>query len=160
MSENLVKILDGNTFVVSDTRGDIEASPADPTGLFSFDTRFLSWCSPTSGHVYRATVISANGEKHESAKLARARGRQNMEANLVRWIDEAPPPQIVRQIGRYNRTQLHRGVAALALNPAGADDDALPVECQLGHATPLLPAGWSPVTRRAPSPSAGRTRPG
>jgi glycogen debranching enzyme len=41
MSE-LVQILDGNTFVVSDSRGDIEASLTDPTGLFSFDTRFLS----------------------------------------------------------------------------------------------------------------------
>jgi glycogen debranching enzyme len=39
---SLVQILDGNTFVVSDERGDIEASSADPTGLFSFDTRFLS----------------------------------------------------------------------------------------------------------------------
>ena len=37
-----VKILDGNTFVVSDSSGDIEASMTDPTGLFSFDTRFLS----------------------------------------------------------------------------------------------------------------------
>jgi glycogen debranching enzyme len=42
MTDALVKILDGNTFVVSDNRGDIEASAADPTGLFSFDTRFLS----------------------------------------------------------------------------------------------------------------------
>jgi glycogen debranching enzyme len=42
MSDGLVKILDGNTFVVSDSRGDIEASRSDPTGLFSFDTRFLS----------------------------------------------------------------------------------------------------------------------
>jgi glycogen debranching enzyme len=39
---DLVSILDGNTFVVSDERGDIEASSTDPTGLFSFDTRFLS----------------------------------------------------------------------------------------------------------------------
>ena len=37
-----VKILDGNTFVVSDSSGDIEASMTDPTGLFSFDTRYLS----------------------------------------------------------------------------------------------------------------------
>ncbi len=37
-----VKILDGNTFVVSDSSGDIEASMTDPTGLFSYDTRFLS----------------------------------------------------------------------------------------------------------------------
>src|SRR5450755_4378807 len=42
MSADLIKILDGNTFVVSDDRGDIEASSTDPTGLFSFDTRFLS----------------------------------------------------------------------------------------------------------------------
>ena len=33
---DLVKILDGNTFVVSDRSGDIEASASDPTGLFSF----------------------------------------------------------------------------------------------------------------------------
>jgi glycogen debranching enzyme len=42
MSGDLVQILEGNTFVVSDARGDIEASPTDPTGLFSNDTRFLS----------------------------------------------------------------------------------------------------------------------
>jgi glycogen debranching enzyme len=45
-----VKILDGNTFVVSDDRGDIEASLTDPTGLFSFDTRFLSrWVLTVDG---------------------------------------------------------------------------------------------------------------
>ena len=49
MSE-LVSILDGNTFVVSDRRGDIEASSTDPTGLFSFDTRFLSlWVLTVDG---------------------------------------------------------------------------------------------------------------
>jgi glycogen debranching enzyme len=42
MNGGLVQILDGNTFVVSDSRGDIEASLTDPTGLFSFDSRFLS----------------------------------------------------------------------------------------------------------------------
>ena len=50
MSDGLVKILDGNTFVVSDERGDIEASLTDPTGLFSFDTRFLSrWVLTVDG---------------------------------------------------------------------------------------------------------------
>jgi glycogen debranching enzyme len=38
----LVSILDGNTFLVSDRRGDIKPSSDFPTGLFSFDTRFLS----------------------------------------------------------------------------------------------------------------------
>jgi glycogen debranching enzyme len=50
VSTALVKILDGNTFVVSDDRGDIEASLTDPTGLFSFDTRFLSkWVLTVNG---------------------------------------------------------------------------------------------------------------
>jgi len=50
MKDDLVKILDGNTFVVSDSRGDIEASLSDPTGLFSFDSRFLStWVLTVDG---------------------------------------------------------------------------------------------------------------
>ncbi|MDG4784100.1 glycogen debranching N-terminal domain-containing protein [Micromonospora sp. WMMD961] len=40
--KDLVSILDGNTFLVSDRQGDIEPSFDFPTGLFSFDTRFLS----------------------------------------------------------------------------------------------------------------------
>ncbi len=50
MSDRLVQILEGNTFVVSDDRGDIQASQTDPTGLFSFDTRFLSrWLLTVNG---------------------------------------------------------------------------------------------------------------
>jgi glycogen debranching enzyme len=50
MNGGLVQILDGNTFVVSDSRGDIEASLTDPTGLFSFDGRFLSkWILTVDG---------------------------------------------------------------------------------------------------------------
>lgn len=49
MDGTQVKILNGNTFVVSDERGDIEASMTDPTGLFSFDTRFLSTWTLTVG---------------------------------------------------------------------------------------------------------------
>ncbi|MFG2063255.1 glycogen debranching N-terminal domain-containing protein [Micromonospora sp. NPDC048871] len=40
--KELVSILDGNTFLVSDRGGDIEPSLDFPTGLFAFDTRFLS----------------------------------------------------------------------------------------------------------------------
>ncbi|SCG37923.1 Glycogen debranching enzyme (alpha-1,6-glucosidase) [Micromonospora echinaurantiaca] len=47
-----VRILDGNTFVVSEDTGDIEATPTEPTGLFSLDMRFLStW------------VLTINGER-------------------------------------------------------------------------------------------------
>ncbi|MFI6231920.1 glycogen debranching N-terminal domain-containing protein, partial [Micromonospora echinospora] len=42
MSDGLIRLLDGNTFVVSEETGDIDASPTIPTGFFSFDTRFLS----------------------------------------------------------------------------------------------------------------------
>jgi glycogen debranching enzyme len=49
---NQVRILDGNTFVVSQDTGDIESTPSEPTGLFSLDTRFLSqW------------VLTVNGER-------------------------------------------------------------------------------------------------
>ncbi|MGH3135052.1 MAG: amylo-alpha-1,6-glucosidase, partial [Gaiellaceae bacterium] len=59
MSGGLVQILDGNTFVVSDDRGDIEASLTDPTGLFSFDTRFLSkWVLTVNGE--RLGALSVN----------------------------------------------------------------------------------------------------
>ncbi|RIV37220.1 amylo-alpha-1,6-glucosidase [Micromonospora radicis] len=40
--KELISILDGNTFLVSDRHGDIEPSMDFPTGLFTFDTRFLS----------------------------------------------------------------------------------------------------------------------
>src|SRR5690349_20362577 len=54
-----VKILDGNTFVVSDDRGDIEASPTDTAGLFSYDTRFLStWVLTVDGK--RLTALSTD----------------------------------------------------------------------------------------------------
>jgi len=60
MAEELVQILDGNTFVVSDARGDIEASATDPTGLFSFDTRFLStWVLTVGGERLHALTTDA-----------------------------------------------------------------------------------------------------
>jgi glycogen debranching enzyme len=59
MTDNHIRILDGNTFVVSDERGDIEASRTDPTGLFSFDTRFLSrWVLRVNGQ--RLTPLSVD----------------------------------------------------------------------------------------------------
>jgi glycogen debranching enzyme len=55
MREKLIRILEGNTFLVSDDRGDVEPTPTEPTGMFSFDTRFLStW------------VLTVNGERLQS----------------------------------------------------------------------------------------------
>jgi glycogen debranching enzyme len=59
MNDGLATILDGNTFVVSDDRGDIEASLTDPTGLFSYDSRFLStWVLTVDGQ--RLTSLSVD----------------------------------------------------------------------------------------------------
>ena len=68
MSANIVKILDGNTFVVSDPRGDIEASLTDPTGLFSFDTRFLStWVLTVNGQ--RLNALSVDDLQYFEARF-------------------------------------------------------------------------------------------
>src|SRR6266699_187148 len=68
MTENQVKILQGNTFVVSDERGDIEASRTDPTGLFSFDTRFLSkWVLTVNGE--RLTPLSVDDLHYFEARF-------------------------------------------------------------------------------------------
>ncbi len=42
MARDEIAILDGSTFLVSDRRGDIDASPDQPHGFFYRDTRFLS----------------------------------------------------------------------------------------------------------------------
>jgi glycogen debranching enzyme len=89
MSDSLVKILDGNTFVVSDGRGDIEASLTDPTGLFSHDTRFLSkWVLTVDGqrlnplsvddlHYFetRFFLVPGTGTVYVDAKLSVIRQR-------------------------------------------------------------------------------------
>jgi glycogen debranching enzyme len=68
VSEQLVQILEGNTFVVSDERGDIEASSTDPTGLFSFDTRFLSrWVLTLNGQ--RLTALSTDDLQYFQARF-------------------------------------------------------------------------------------------
>jgi glycogen debranching enzyme len=68
MTDNQVKILEGNTFVVSDERGDIEASRTDPTGLFSFDTRFLStWVLTVNGE--RLTALSVDDLQYFEARF-------------------------------------------------------------------------------------------
>jgi glycogen debranching enzyme len=68
MSGGLVQILEGNTFVVSDDRGDIESSLSDPTGLFSFDTRFLSrWVLTVNGQ--RLNALSTDDLQYFQARF-------------------------------------------------------------------------------------------
>ena len=89
MSSDLVQILEGNTFVVSDRNGDIDASPVDATGLFAFDTRFLSkWALTIDGerlnalstddlHYYetRFFLVPGTGTVYIDAKLSVIRQR-------------------------------------------------------------------------------------
>lgn len=107
MSDGLVRILDGNTFVVSDSRGDIEASPTDPTGLFSFDTRFLSrWVLMVNGERLNALsvddleyfetrffLVPATGTVYINAKLSVIRQRAvgngfQEELTILNHLDE------------------------------------------------------------------------
>jgi glycogen debranching enzyme len=64
----MIRILDGNTFVVSDDSGDIEFSPTAPTGLFAFDTRFLStWVLTIDGQ--RLNALSTDDLQYFEARF-------------------------------------------------------------------------------------------
>ncbi|MEU3117470.1 glycogen debranching N-terminal domain-containing protein [Micromonospora chalcea] len=66
--QNTVRILDGNTFVVSEDSGDIEATPNEPTGLFSLDTRYLSkWVLTVNGE--RLNVLSYDDLQYYEARF-------------------------------------------------------------------------------------------
>ncbi len=83
MSDHLVQILEGNTFVVSDDRGDIEASSTDPAGLFSFDTRFLSrWVLTINDQ--RLTALSTDDVQYFQTRffLVPASGTVYIDATL------------------------------------------------------------------------------
>ena len=68
MSADSVAILEGNTFVVSDRRGDIEASPDTPHGLFVDDTRFLSrWVLTVDGR--RPALLSFDDVEYFEAQF-------------------------------------------------------------------------------------------
>ena len=82
MTDDLVRILDGNTFVVSDSRGDIEASATEPTGLFSYDTRFLSrWVLTVDGG--RLTSLSTDDLKYYESKFFLVPGTGSVYVNAT-----------------------------------------------------------------------------
>jgi glycogen debranching enzyme len=85
MNANLVQILEGNTFVVSDDRGDIEALADDPTGLFSFDTRFLSrWVLTVNGE--RLTALSTDDLQYFQAKFFLVPGTGTVYVNATMTV--------------------------------------------------------------------------
>jgi glycogen debranching enzyme len=67
MSET-VSILEGDTFVVSNRRGDVVPSPSEPHGLFHQDTRFLScWRLTVGGEAPR--ILSTDDVNYFSAQF-------------------------------------------------------------------------------------------
>jgi glycogen debranching enzyme len=82
MTTDLVKILEGNTFVVSDNNGDIDASSTDPTGLFSFDTRFLSkWVLTINGE--RLKALSTDDLQYFEARFFLVPGTGTVYVNAT-----------------------------------------------------------------------------
>src|SRR6266545_7470478 len=68
MSAETVSILEGDTFVVSDRRGDVVPSPTEPRGLFHQDTRFLScWRLTINGHSPR--ILSTDDVNYFSSQF-------------------------------------------------------------------------------------------
>jgi glycogen debranching enzyme len=83
MPLDTVSILDGNTFVVSDRRGDLDATPIDNHGLFLNDTRFLSrWILTIDGH--RPTLLSVDDQAYFRVQffLALATGTVYVDSHL------------------------------------------------------------------------------
>jgi glycogen debranching enzyme len=65
---NTISILDGSTFLVSDLRGDVDASPDEPRGFFYQDTRFLSrWLLKANGSPLN--VLSTDHVSYFAAKF-------------------------------------------------------------------------------------------
>jgi glycogen debranching enzyme len=68
MASETVSILDGDTFVVSDRRGDVVPSRSEPHGLFLQDTRFLScWRLTVDGS--SPDVLSTDDVNYFSAQF-------------------------------------------------------------------------------------------
>jgi len=68
MKDGSVSILEGSTFVVSDSNGDIEASPTTPNGLFLGDMRLLSrWKLTVNGN--KPTPLSTDDLQYNSAQF-------------------------------------------------------------------------------------------
>jgi glycogen debranching enzyme len=68
MPNDTISILDGSTFVVSDARGDIDADPSQPHGLFNRDTRYLSrWRVTVNG--LTPDSLSVENEQYHAAQF-------------------------------------------------------------------------------------------
>jgi len=87
-----VASLDADTFMVSDLHGDVDASPTEPEGLFSQDTRFLSrWKLTVDGKL--PALLSTDDLRYDSAQFFLVPGTGTM------YVDADVSVRRVRQVG-------------------------------------------------------------
>ena len=91
-----VSILEGNTFVVSDLDGNIDASPTQTHGLFQWDTRFLSrWKLSVN------EVTAGRGNCISRARTYRRRCfNSNPQITQMTQISQKPPALSLQQSAR------------------------------------------------------------
>lgn len=107
MNDRSVSILDGNTFIISDGCGDIEPSSTTATGLFYFDTRFLSkWTLSINGK--RLSPLSVDDLQFFEARffLVPGAATQYVDSNLSvirhRWVGGSFDEQLIILNGDEN----------------------------------------------------------
>jgi glycogen debranching enzyme len=110
--EQTVSILQGNTFVVSDRRGDLDASPIDTHGLFSFDTRFLSrWILYINGQ--RPNPLSTDDVQYYAAQFFLVPGTGTVYSDSTLSIIRR---RVVENGFREELTVLNHGEAPIDLD--------------------------------------------
>jgi glycogen debranching enzyme len=108
-----ISILDGSTFLVSDLRGDVDASPDEAHGFFYRDTRFLSrWVLTANGSALN--VLSTDHVSYFTAKF--------FLAPPTGTVNENPTVSIIRN--RAVGDGFHEDLTVL-------NHDAKPLELEL-----------------------------
>jgi glycogen debranching enzyme len=151
-----ISILDGSTFVASNARGDIDADPSQPHGLFHRDTRFLSrWRLTVNGATPDALSRSrTSSTTHRTCELqGYVYDAKRRAARLAReiWGDEELAQRLEREAAalqeQFNRDFWleDRQYFALAL-----DGDKRPVDSLTSNIGHLL---WERDRRRREGPA-------
>lgn len=99
MAKDTISILDGSTFLVSDLRGDIDASPEQPHGFFFRDTRFLSrWTLTVDGSPLN--VLSTDENQYFTAQFFLVPPTGTVNDNLAGGIERITLEGIPGRWGR------------------------------------------------------------
>ena len=116
MRSEQVSILDGNTFVVCDDAGDIEASPTDTAGLFAWDTRFLSrWVLTVDGE--RLASLSTDELQYFQSRFFLVAGTGTVYVDSTLSVD--PRAHGGRRLPRATHSAQSRRAAGRLDRPVG-----------------------------------------